>query len=88
VKPYRSVHDGHFKVPVSTQVVNDGRSVGILVASVSTPGTKALDDQRSFLRDLYLGVGISVVPLALFFLALGVCWLRPKLHRATASDCA
>ena len=85
-KPYLSQNDGRYKVSVAAKVVDSLWDIGVLVVSVSTPGTKALDDQRSFIRDLYIAAGVSSSPLALFIVAAVLVWLWPRLSRPVAAD--
>ena len=77
-QPYPSENDGHFKVPVSAQCITGDEVLGVIVASVTTPGTRGLDDQRNFLYGLYLLVGIFLAPLVIFLVAATVGWLRLK----------
>lgn len=85
--PYLSQNDGRYKVPVSMTVETDDDEIGVIVVAVSTPGTKALDDQRRFIRDLVIGGGVSFAPLAFFFIAAALGWFgRRVMHRTTTSD--
>lgn len=75
-EPYPSENDGHYKVPVSAQCVAGDETLGVIVASVTTPGTRGLDDQQNFLHGLYVLVSVFLTPLAIFLVAAATGMLR------------
>lgn len=77
-EPYPSENDGHYKVPVSAKCVAGDEFLGVIVASVTTPGTRGLDDQQNFLHGLYVLVGVFLTPLAVFLVAAAMGLFRTR----------
>lgn len=79
--PYRSQNDGFFKVPISTLITEGDETIGVLVLSLSTPGTRGLDDQEHFITGLNWLMSLSSLPILVFLTASSVIAIRSAYQR-------
>jgi hypothetical protein len=84
---FRSLNDGKHKLPISSAVYDSSapgvRPIGILVVSVSTPATRALDLELALAKQRQLWAAAVASPAMIYALAV-VLWLGRHHMRKVA----